>query len=216
MQIKALVMTKTQSGQADTLECTGNLRRDGPSALSNQSVGSQAQQAAQNAFAGMTSEQILNKLTDNGKIQGIYQQDGKWYINAELAQVVNLIATNIVAGILESQDGFSYFDLDSGEFVATSETGKTAKMKNGQVYVERPDGGTGVALQRVADGGYAVMLYDNAGNHKGGLQSDSDGLWFWAISQDDGEVHGRKIGFKKITYVDMSGVPHTVDVLCSY
>lgn len=98
VQIKALVMTKTQSGQADTLECTGNLRRDGPSALSNQSTSSQAQQAAQNAFAGMTPEQVLNKLTNNGKIQGIYQQDGKWYINAELAQITNLKASDITSG----------------------------------------------------------------------------------------------------------------------
>lgn len=132
VQIKALVMTKTQSGQADTLECTGNLRRDGPSAISNQSTSSQAQQAAQNAFAGMTPEQILNKLTDNGKVQGIYQQDGKWYINAELAQVVNLIATNIVAGILKSKDGTTYFDLDNAVINSNSDAGNV-QMWNGKL-----------------------------------------------------------------------------------
>lgn len=102
VQVKALVMTKTQSGQADTLECTGNLRRDGPSALNNQSISSQAQQAAQqaakNAFSDLSPEQVLNKLTDNGKVQGIYQQDGKWYINAELAQITNLKASAITSG----------------------------------------------------------------------------------------------------------------------
>ena len=38
---------------------------------------------------------IFNKLTNNGEIQGIYEQDGKWYINAELAQIVNLFTQNI-------------------------------------------------------------------------------------------------------------------------
>lgn len=216
VQVKTLVMTKTQSGQADTLECTGNLRRDSAASINNQSVTSKAESAAQNAFNGLTPEQVLNKLTDNGKIQGIYQQNGRWYINAELVQVINLVATNIVAGILKSRDGLSYFDLDSGEFVASSENGMTVKMKYGQVYVERPDGGVGVGLERVADGGYAVMLRDNSGNHKGGLQSNDDGLWLWTVSQDDGDVHGRKIGFKQITYTDPNGIPHMIDVLCTY
>ncbi len=110
----ALVMTKTQTGQQDTLECTGNSRRDTPTAANNQPKPATA--AAQDAFAGMTQAQVFNKLTDNGKIQGLYAQDGKWYINAELAQVINLVATNIVTGILESKDPQKnfYLDLDNG------------------------------------------------------------------------------------------------------
>lgn len=57
-------------------------------------------QTAQKAVDGLTSTQIFNKLTDYGRIQGIYIQDNKWYINAEVAKVINLIAEQVrsVAG----------------------------------------------------------------------------------------------------------------------
>lgn len=96
-----LVMTKTQKGQQDTLECTGNSRRDTATAVSNQPKSAEA--AAQDAFAGMTQEQIFQKLTDNGRIQGLYVQDGKWYINAELAKIINLIAETVVSIYKHSQ-----------------------------------------------------------------------------------------------------------------
>ena len=160
----------------------------------------------------------------NGPYRSAWTIDGRFVadfittgtLNATLVDVTNIDADNIVAGVLKSKDKKTFFDLNAGEIVTTSDSGYVAKMQSGQVFVERPDGGTGVGLQRVAGGGYAVMLYDNAGNHKGGLQSDSAGLWLSTISQDDWVVHGRKIGYKEITYVDMSGIPHTVDVLCSY
>ena len=160
----------------------------------------------------------------NGPYRSAWTIDGRFVadfittgtLNATLVDVTNIDADNIVAGVLKSKNKKTFFDLNAGEIVTTSDSGYVAKMQSGQVFVERPDGGTGVGLQRVAGGGYAVMLYDNAGNHKGGLQSDSAGLWLSTISQDDWVVHGRKIGYKEITYVDMSGIPHTVDVLCSY
>ena len=49
-----------------------------------------------------TREDIFNKLTDNGTIQGLYVQDGKWYINAELAQIVNLVAERLLSELEES------------------------------------------------------------------------------------------------------------------
>lgn len=105
VEITAYVMTKTQKGQQDTLECTGNSRRDTPAAINGQqksaaaaaSVVAASTAAAQNAFAGMTQEQLFNKLTDNGKLQGIYVQDGKWYINAELVKIVQLIAEEVIS-----------------------------------------------------------------------------------------------------------------------
>ena len=89
----ALVMTKTQKGQQDTLECTGNSRRDTPTAASNQPKPATA--AAQDAFAGMTQEQIFNKLTDNGNIQGLFMKDGQMYVNVAY----------LAAGIIASADG---------------------------------------------------------------------------------------------------------------
>ena len=84
-----LVMTKTQKGQRDTLECTGSVRRDSSSAVNNQPASEAARQAVEN----QTHEDIMNRLTKNGKIQGIYVQDDKWYINAEDAILQNLKVT---------------------------------------------------------------------------------------------------------------------------
>lgn len=49
----------------------------------------------QKVVDGLTSTEIFYKLTDHGRIQGIYIQDNKWYINAEVAQIVNLIADQV-------------------------------------------------------------------------------------------------------------------------
>lgn len=81
-QITAYVMTKTTKGQQDTLECTGSARRDSSTATNNKTNGEKTAQAVQNAFAGLTQEQIFNKLTNNGALQGIYMDDNQLYINA--------------------------------------------------------------------------------------------------------------------------------------
>ena len=108
--ILCAVMTKTTSGQRDTLECTGSYRRDSAGAVNNRSVSeiaqekasiaeknaiSAAESVAQSVLDSQTQMDIFNKLTDNGAIQGIYAEDGKWYINAELAQIINLFTQNI-------------------------------------------------------------------------------------------------------------------------
>lgn len=138
--ITAYVMTKTQKGQRDTLECTGSPRRDSAAAANNRSAEDLAQTAAKNAFAGLTHAQILNKLTDGGKIQGIYVQDSKWYINAEAAQIINLRAESLTAGKLSSVDGKSYFDLTAGKIVtnnitATGGTIGGCSIVNGKLQV---------------------------------------------------------------------------------
>lgn len=119
-QITAYVMTKTTTGQKDILECTGSARRDSATAVNNRSQSAVAAAAAKNAFGGLTQQQVFDKLTDNGAVQGIYVQDGKWYINAEYAEIINLSAETMTAGKLSSKDGTSYFDLDNNK-IATGD-----------------------------------------------------------------------------------------------
>ncbi len=114
VQITAYVMTKTQTGQKDTLECTGSHRRDSTGAANSQSATANAASAAKNAFSGMTQEQVFNKLTNNGNIQGLFVQDNVWVFNAAVGKVANLIADMIIAGVLRSKDGGVYIDLDNG------------------------------------------------------------------------------------------------------
>lgn len=49
----------------------------------------------EDTIAGQSREDVFNKLTDNGRLQGIYEQDGKWYINAELVEIIKLIAKEV-------------------------------------------------------------------------------------------------------------------------
>ena len=122
---RCLVMTKTTSGQRDTLECTGSYRRDSADAVNNKGMNEIAQekadeaeknaltaaeQIAQAKVDAQTQLDIFNKLTDNGKLQGIYIQDGKWYINAELAQIVNLFTQNIFMSGMFLGSGKAFFE----------------------------------------------------------------------------------------------------------
>lgn len=52
----------------------------------------------------LTQQEVFNRLTNNGQLQGLYMSDGKLYINAQY----------IAAGRIASVDGKSYFDLNTG------------------------------------------------------------------------------------------------------
>lgn len=80
-----------------------NLNPTAWAAMQKQTLDSQSQEA------------VFNKLFDNGNVQGFDIEDGMLYINGALAKLINLVATNIVAGILKSKDGETfYLDLDKG------------------------------------------------------------------------------------------------------
>lgn len=123
-QFTTCVMTKTQSGQKDILESTGSYRRDAATA----GKPPESQQAAQEAVNRMTHEEIFNKLTKNGEIQGIYVQDNKWYINAELAKIVNLIAEVVV-----SKKGNTTMEISGANL--------TLKSGGGEAYLAVEEGG---------------------------------------------------------------------------
>ena len=143
------VMSKTQKGQKDTIGCTGSQRRDSSTAVSNKQqyvTASQASAIAQGKVDAQTSEEVFNRLTDNGTIQGIYSENGKWYINAEIAQIVNLVADIITAGKLQSKDGNSYFDLDKGEFAVAGGKVGPWSVENVTVIVGTQEAYSGRAL----------------------------------------------------------------------
>lgn len=98
----------------------GSVRANIADTVANQSVQitETAKSEAKRAVNGQTSEDVFNRLTDYGRIQGIYIEDGQWYINAELANVINLIAEK-----LQSTKGDSVLDID-GAIVAFSYNGK--------------------------------------------------------------------------------------------
>lgn len=118
---RTLVMEKVSYGQKDTLKCTGTRLRTDASALYGKSVGEIAKEAVQS----QTQQDIFDKLTNYGQVQGFYLQDGKLYINAELVQIVNL-----VAAVLESRLDASALRIDGAALTLTSGGQVTAEVNN--------------------------------------------------------------------------------------
>ena len=96
--ITAYVMTKTQTGQKDTLECTGSRMRNTTAAVNNKTSAEKAVEAV----ASQTWQELFNKWTNGGKIQGIFTDGNAWVINAELAQILNLIVKSAQIESLEA------------------------------------------------------------------------------------------------------------------
>ena len=108
--IVAYVMTKTQTGQKDTLECTGNRTRNTTVAVNNKTVA----EAAKTAVDNQTQSEVFNKLTNNGEAQGIFMKDGQLYINASY----------LATGVITSADGTIKIDLLGNKVSVTTSDGK--------------------------------------------------------------------------------------------
>ena len=85
-----------------------------------------AKKEAWRAVNGQTSEDVFNRLTDYGRIQGIYIEDNRWYINAEVANIINILAEK-----LQSVSDQSQLDIDGASFsLKTKGLGETYGVNN--------------------------------------------------------------------------------------
>ena len=138
--ITTYVMTKTQKGQTDTMECTGSQRRGSSTAVNNPTTKdllAYADQASTAAVKRQTQEDVFNKLTNNGQVQGLFlEKDGQVYINASYINSGIMNASLITAGVLQSKDGGKSFrlDLDKGTF-SMNGSGKFMSA-DGRSYIE--------------------------------------------------------------------------------
>lgn len=67
----------------------------------------------------LTQLEIFNRLTNNGKTQGIYMKDGLLYING------TYLRTGVITGLR------SYWNLDTGQFVMTDANGRRTVLLDG-------------------------------------------------------------------------------------
>lgn len=214
-QFVTCVMTKTQNGQRDTLECTGSERRDSASAANNKSLAQlaaeqdmNAQSAAQQAVDEQTRQDVFNKLTENGKIQGIYVQDDKWYINAELAQILNLVAELITAGRLKSKDGKTYFDLDDAVFRSESDACIT-EISGGVTRVYNKSGKLIYSLGSYSNASGNLQLYGENGQEALGFFAVGNRLMMTCYDAETGTVMGGPVGFREINGVKVVALTGT-------
>lgn len=181
-KITACVMTKTTSGQKDTMECTGSPRRDSTTAVNNRKQSSG--QAADDALAKVTQEQIFNKLTDNGRIQGIYTEEDKWYINAQVAKIINLSAesidtTNLKVKAANIEGSLTIGQLPPGVAQTSDIPTKISQLLNDADYQNRTGVTTIVNGVVTTDFVNALGITVNAANVEGTLnagQVNANGL----------------------------------------
>lgn len=87
----------------------------------------------------LAMQEIFNRLTNNGQIQGLFMKDGQLYVNAAY----------ILTGILTDNKGNNFWNLETGEFSMSA----AAKVGNSTV----------ASTQNVADAKDSAYLYaDNA------------------------------------------------------
>lgn len=208
----AYVMTKTQTGQKDTLESTGSVRRDSSSAVNNKTQAEKdaamedyADSAANKAVKAQTADEVLRRLTNDYQIQGLWQENGEWYFNAQAVHVLDLVAGLIKAGKLQGTTGNAYFDLDSGQFSVYDEN-KEMNMSGGylvgfhnnkQVVSLWPENDTSGRLTL----GKCVIL------------GNEDRLWIYTRNAQTREKIPLYAEWKELTYKDENGVTQTVMVL---
>lgn len=82
-RVKSVTIGSVRANIADTVAKQG------------QEIGETAKKEAAHAVNGQTSEDVFNRLTDYGRIQGISVEDNKWYINAEVAKIVNILSEKV-------------------------------------------------------------------------------------------------------------------------
>lgn len=147
-------------------------------------------QIAQEAFEGLSQEDVLKVLTDNGKAQGIYIQDGQLLINASYVQSGTLSADLIKAGVLKSADDKTFFlDLDNGilEMEAT-------KFKiTGKTVDDKIDEATKEAIYATADEFYLSVspIYLSGGYWSIQQPQWTEGMYLWRrsrITKRDGTI----------------------------
>lgn len=109
------VMSKVTSGQKDTVTSTGSHRRDSTTAENNKTdiekqadmeaaATSSAKKKVDELDKFLNQTEVFNRLTNNGKTQGIYMKNGEIYLNAGYIGSGFISADIIRAGYIRSTD----------------------------------------------------------------------------------------------------------------
>lgn len=86
----------------------------------------------------LTQEDIFNRLTDHGKSQGMFIEDGNVYFNATYIKSGEINSDLIKTGKISSKDGSVYFDLDNSEIHTTDNKFVTTLDKN-SIFIKSGD-----------------------------------------------------------------------------
>lgn len=224
-----IITRVTANGQAETSSPTGplgqQLRRVEVKAKTYSGIALEAaKRYANDLDAAIDQLEVLRRLTADNVDDAIYMtEEGKLafkatailtgVLDAALVTVKNLIATNIVSGILKSQDGSTVFNLDLGEIRCTALDGTGVKIFNGIIQRLDENGVIRASLSKTSDGEGSLHFWDRSGNYVGGIGEIDGSLAHYVYDPTQGAVIGRQVEVKTLKYTDWDGKPCSVNVL---
>ena len=112
----------------------------------------------------LTQQEIFNRLTNNGQVQGLYLKNGRLYINATYIDTGVLSADLLTAGVITDASGENYWILDgaNSEFVTRKGAIGDFTLDSGSLkYGSLDVGGTGAYVGK--NGLYYNQTYSNLG-----------------------------------------------------
>lgn len=120
---------------------------------------SEAAKSAAQAYVDALDESlgqrsIFDRLTNNGKTQGIYLSGGLLYLNATYMKTGVLDAALVKAGRLTDKKGLNYWDMDAGEFSLSAQStigGNKASSLATQTQAQKLAADAKAAAQSYAD-----------------------------------------------------------------
>lgn len=191
-------------------------------------AGKTVKELAKDTLEEQTQEEAFNKLTEGGKLEGLFMKEGQLYINASY----------LVTGILRSADGTTfYLDLDNGilkgsfqEFTVAGKSveqiagekadaagqaakeaaaentkeevnGLDKKLNQSEVFNRLTDNGTIKGLF-MKDG----QLYINADFLATGVIKSADGTVQLDLANNTVTINGTRDGYKTQTVLSASGI----------
>lgn len=154
-----------------------------------QTTATAASTAVTNLDNSLDTTGVFNRLTNNGTLQGLYMQNDELYMNASYIQAGTLSANMVRAGTIQSDDGLSYWNLDSGQFVTTT-LERSVRMSGGYINIyDSADINRGVigtyymAYQDVATGARSLGIFGK--NLALGTRSDTGKLTYYIYINSD-------------------------------
>ena len=152
-------------------------------ASETQMVSNISEQQANSAVSAydtyLTQKEVFNKLTDNGKSQGIYMSNGDLYINGSYIKSGTILADYIRAGTLADSKSKNSIDLDTGGIVTT---GLVAKDINA----------SGTFTSGTASDGMRLTPEGDLVGYEGGKQIGKinyKGHFVWVSGPNQGQAH---------------------------
>lgn len=128
----------------------------------------------------LSSEEVFNMLTNDGKYQGIYMQNGQLYINGEYVRVNDLVSMGATIGGWKINS--TNLKSPSGNLIIDSATGT--------IFTQRQNGNKGVTFY---DDGFLFYSWNMDGNYIGRIGSavytnNQQSLYFAADNGDNLEL----------------------------